>query len=129
VSGKVPVDIRGAFVKNGPNNQFSSELGRSHWFEGDGMLHAISIKDQKLYYCNRFTQTPRYKAELAAGKQMFPKLGELREKHLMIMPLMGLMEAIGYSAQTERNKGQTANTAMTQHAKRTYALVESDYPF
>jgi len=43
--GKVPDDIRGAFVKNGPNNQYATELGNSHWFEGDGMLHAISIKD------------------------------------------------------------------------------------
>jgi len=45
VMGKVPDDIRGAFVKNGPNNQYSTELGNSHWFEGDSMLDAISIKD------------------------------------------------------------------------------------
>jgi len=59
VNGNVPNDIRGAFVKNGANIQFDSDLGRSHWFEADGMLHAFSIKNSKLFYCNRYVETPR----------------------------------------------------------------------
>lgn len=36
---------------------------------------------------------------------------------------------IGYLPAEEKFKAGTANTAFAQHAKRTYALMEADYPF
>jgi len=130
IEGKVPQDIRGVFMKNGPNDQFKSELGNSHWFDGDGMLHAVSITDQGLYFCNRYIKTNKYNAEKEAGRQLCIKLGELTGVFVMIMPLNMLMKAIGYTSdQVEELKGNTANTALTQHAKRTFALVEPDLPF
>ena len=41
--GKVPNDITGTFLKNGPNAQFPNETKSYHWVQGDGMIHGFSI--------------------------------------------------------------------------------------
>lgn len=58
--GAVPKDITGVYLQNGPNAQFPSELSGYNWFQGDGMIHALSIENGKLKYCNRYTQTPKF---------------------------------------------------------------------
>jgi carotenoid cleavage dioxygenase-like enzyme len=44
IEGKIPDDLNGVLLRNGPNPQFDP-TGLYHWFEGDGMLHAIRIQD------------------------------------------------------------------------------------
>ena len=42
--GDIPLDINGTFLRNGPNIRTDdSDTMRSHWFAGDGMLHAVCI--------------------------------------------------------------------------------------
>lgn len=48
-----------------------------HWFDGDGMVHALRIKGGKIYYCNRYTETPRYLHEVKSGQAEFIRAGEL----------------------------------------------------
>jgi len=48
---------------------------------------------------------------------------------LLQAPLEKLMVATGYKAWPPNHMRHTENTAMTQHNKKTYALVEVDYPF
>jgi len=67
MSGKIPTDIHGVYLRNGPNYQSPSDSNRMHFFDGDGMIHAIRIKDGRLYYCNRLTKTPRVVEEIAAN--------------------------------------------------------------
>lgn len=43
VSGSVPTDINGVYMRNGPNPNNVPENGRYHWFDGDGMLCAIRL--------------------------------------------------------------------------------------
>jgi len=45
VSGKVPTDINGVFLRNGTNPMLLPKTGNQHWFDGDGMIHACEIKD------------------------------------------------------------------------------------
>lgn len=47
-----------------------SDTNRSHWFAGDGMLHAICISKGELFYCNRWTKTDKFKLELRTGKKV-----------------------------------------------------------
>lgn len=62
--GTVPKDINGTFLKNGPNQYLDdADTRRSHWFAGDGMLHALYISKGDIYYCNRFTKTNKYQLE------------------------------------------------------------------
>tara|TARA_B110000285_G_C14869197_1_gene488345 strand:+ start:595 stop:801 length:207 start_codon:yes stop_codon:yes gene_type:complete len=48
IKGKVPRDISGVYLRNGPNPKFIPSNGRQHWFDGDSMIHAIRIKNGKL---------------------------------------------------------------------------------
>lgn len=66
VIGEVPKDLNGMYVRNGPNPQFHPK-GRYHWFDGDGMLHAVRIENGKVTYRNRFIRTEGYEREAHAG--------------------------------------------------------------
>lgn len=68
IYGKVPTDLNGSYVKNGPNQYIeNTDIERSHWFGGDSMLHAFCLKDGVLLYCNRFTKTNKHISEKKTG--------------------------------------------------------------
>ncbi|MFK7979516.1 MAG: carotenoid oxygenase family protein [Saprospiraceae bacterium] len=70
VIGEIPKDINGVYVRNGPNPKFTP-IGHYHWFDGDGMLHALQIKDGKATYRNRWINTKHFKEEAKAGKTVW----------------------------------------------------------
>ena len=90
------------------------------------MLHAFRIKNGQLWYCNRFTQTDHFKIEKEAGKAVFPKLGEYYHVGVFLSLIFNLMGKVGYIKERKNFEENTANTAMINHAKRTFALVEVD---
>ena len=53
VIGEIPMDLDGAYLRNGPNPIFQPR-GRYHWFDGDGMVHAIEFHNGKATYRNRW---------------------------------------------------------------------------
>jgi len=56
VSGALPVELHGLFVRNGPNPAAQS----THWFLGDGMVHGLRVEDGVArWYRNRFVRTRR----------------------------------------------------------------------
>ncbi len=66
VIGEIPKDLHGSFVRNGPNPHAAPE-GMHHWFDGDGMIHAVYFENGKAEYRNRYIGTDDYRAE-TAGK-------------------------------------------------------------
>jgi hypothetical protein len=77
LEGAVPTDINGVYLQNGPNPKFLPKNNRYHLFDGDGMIHALRIKNGKMFYCNRYIKTPRLAEELKAGKAIDIRAGEL----------------------------------------------------
>jgi carotenoid cleavage dioxygenase len=75
VIGTIPTDIDGVYVRN-TENPIHQPLGRYHPFDGDGMLHAISFRDGKASYRNRFVRTAGFDAEQAAGRALWAGLAE-----------------------------------------------------
>ena len=75
VIGTIPSDIDGVYVRN-TENPVHQPLGRYHPFDGDGMLHAITLKDGKASYRNRFIRTKGFEAEQAAGRALWAGLAE-----------------------------------------------------
>ncbi len=75
VIGEIPRDLNGLFVRNGPNPRYVPK-GRYHWFDGDGMLHAIQFDDGRAVYRNRWVQTWGLKQEQDAGAAQFSGLIE-----------------------------------------------------
>src|SRR5215217_5926476 len=68
VIGEIPMDLHGAFVRNGPNPA-QAPAGLHHWFDGDGMIHAIHFENGKAEYRNRYIRTDDHVAE-AAGRDI-----------------------------------------------------------
>jgi carotenoid cleavage dioxygenase len=71
VAGELPHDLDGVFLRNGPNPVFEPR-GRYHWFDGDGMVHAVHFRDGRAGYRNRFVRTQDLDAERRAGRALWP---------------------------------------------------------
>ena len=56
VQGEIPKDFAGAYYRNGPNPK-KTPSGMHHWFDGDGMVHAIVFEDGKAIYRNRYVRS------------------------------------------------------------------------
>ncbi len=69
VVGKLPAELDGMYVRNGPNPQFEP-LGPYHWFDGDGMLHGVHLREGKASYRNRWVRTEGWQEEHRAGKSL-----------------------------------------------------------
>jgi carotenoid cleavage dioxygenase-like enzyme len=73
VTGEIPKDLFGTYLRNGPNPIFQPR-GRYHWFDGDGMIHAIAFRDGKASYRNRWIRTEGFEAEQKAQHAVWPGL-------------------------------------------------------
>ena len=98
VIGAIPCDIDGVYVRN-TENQIHEAIGRYHPFDGDGMIHAISIVDGKAEYRNRFVRTKGFEAEQVAGKSLWAGLVEHPERSTR--PGWGAQEWLKDSSSTD----------------------------
>ena len=54
VTGQIPKDLSGLFVRNGPNPMGAVNEKKHHWFLGEGMLHGIRLESgNALWYKNK----------------------------------------------------------------------------
>lgn len=70
VVGEIPRDLNGVYLRNGPNARFPMR-GRYHWFDGDGMVHAVHFENGAARYRNRWVRTRAFEAESAAGRALW----------------------------------------------------------
>lgn len=75
VIGEIPTDLNGLYVRNGPNPRHAP-AGRYHWFDGDGMLHALHFSDGKATYRNRWVRTVGFQRESQAGATLYTGMVE-----------------------------------------------------
>jgi carotenoid cleavage dioxygenase len=111
VLGQLPRELDGLFVRNGPNPQFPP-AGRYHWFDGDGMLHAVRISGGRASYRNRAIRTRAFELERKRGRALWT----------------GLLERQQFDNPEGAIKN-TANTSLVWHAKRLLALHEQSEPY
>jgi len=98
VTGAVPGELAGRFVRNGPNPHTGVS---AHWFIGDGMLHGVELRDGTArWYRNRYVRT----RQLDGSGTFVDDEGHV---DLTAVP---------------------ANTHVIGHAGRILALVENGYP-
>ena len=69
VVGEIPAALDGMFVQNSPNPYYPTK-GAYHWFDGDGMVHAVQLRDGRATYRNRYIQTAGLAADKAAGESL-----------------------------------------------------------
>ena len=98
VIGKIPDDIDGVYIRN-TENPVHQAIGRYHPFDGDGMIHAISFKDGKAEYRNRFVRTKGFAAEQEAGHALWA--GLLEHPSRSTRPGWGAQENLKDSSSTD----------------------------
>ena len=115
VVGKLPKELEGTYLRNGPNPQFPPK-GQYHWFDGDGMVHAVGLSNGKATYRNRFILSDGLKKERAAGKALYAGLAAPPD-------LKALMR--GKLSELYKNAG---NTNLVRHNGELLALYEAGQP-
>jgi carotenoid cleavage dioxygenase-like enzyme len=112
VEGEIPRELNGALYRVGPNPHFRPR-GPYHWFDGDGMAHALLLRDGRAAYRNRYVKTAGLRAEMKAGHALYGGL------------LGGAGEDLPPDAPPIKN---AANTNIIGYANRVLALWEAGLP-
>jgi 9-cis-epoxycarotenoid dioxygenase len=72
VTGAILGCINGVYLRNGANPLFEPVVGH-HFFDGDSMVHTVSINEGSASYACRFTETQRLVQERELSRPVFPK--------------------------------------------------------
>jgi carotenoid cleavage dioxygenase-like enzyme len=104
VTGAVPAELDGVFLRNGPNPPAVAYEGTYHWFVPDGMVHGVKLAGgQAVWYRNRWVRT-----EALAEKTPMAAAGGPADVN--IFP-------------------NTSNTSVVAHAGRVLSLAEQGLPY
>ena len=96
VTGTLPPELDGRYLRNGPNPIGDTDPATYHWFLGHGMVHGLRLRDGKAeWYRNRWVRSRSAVASLG-----------------------------GAAAPGENSMASWANTSVIGHAGKTLALIE-----
>lgn len=70
VAGAIPEELKGAYMRNGPNPRFQP-VSYTYPLEGDGMVHSVRFDNGRARYRNRFVRTASFEIEDKAGHTVF----------------------------------------------------------
>jgi len=129
VSGRIPEDLVGVFLRQGPN-PWAPMTKRYMVFDGDGMLHTMRFKAGEARYHNAYMNTPRLLYEKERGSAYFPRIGELHKTVGILKAILVLSTKAGLAGFNDDLAIGQANTAMGIVPNgRLWALHEGSYPF
>ncbi|MDX6740862.1 carotenoid oxygenase family protein [Actinocorallia sp. A-T 12471] len=99
VTGRIPQELDGSYLRNGPNPLGLEDASYGHWFNGAGMLHGVRLRDGRAeWYRNRWVRS----------QQVAQQLGEK-------WPGGPVFDGLDFAA----------NTHIIRHAGKLLATVES----
>lgn len=127
VLGSLPSCLDGEFVRIGPNPKFKPVAGY-HWFDGDGMVHGLRIKDGKATYVSRFVRTSKLKQEEMFNASKFLKIGDMKGMFGLFIAQIFNLRCKLKVLDVSQGFG-TGNTALVYHDRRLLALHEADKPY
>ncbi|MFW0789980.1 carotenoid oxygenase family protein [Gordonia sp. CPCC 205333] len=77
IRGKIPSDLNGAYLRNGPNPRFDPIGHYVYPLDGDGMVHRLTLRDGRAAYLNRYVRTPMVVEEERVGHAIWPGVTDL----------------------------------------------------
>src|SRR5437660_6304438 len=75
VVGTLPQDLDGTLFRIRPARPDVYGERYRHWFDGDGMVHALRLSGGQAHYRNRFVATDKKREEDAAGHRIYGTFG------------------------------------------------------
>lgn len=114
VSGEIPAELRGSFLRNGPNPRVAP-TGPYHLFDGDGMIHELTLEDGRASYRNRWIRSRGMEAEEAAGRSLYGGMAHASFPGPELVGDAGPMKNV-------------ANTHVVRHAGQVLCLWEAGPP-
>jgi carotenoid cleavage dioxygenase-like enzyme len=58
VTGRIPSELNGRYLRNGPNFMRGVDDGKHHWFMGAGMVHGVRLREGRAeWYRNRWVRS------------------------------------------------------------------------
>ncbi|MFD3307126.1 carotenoid oxygenase family protein [Streptomyces sp. NPDC058694] len=65
VTGRIPRELNGRYLRNGPNVLGLEDPRAHHWMQGDGMVHGVRLRDGRAeWYRNRWVRSSRVAEKL-----------------------------------------------------------------
>ncbi|ACK68915.1 Carotenoid oxygenase [Gloeothece citriformis PCC 7424] len=71
IEGEIPHQLQGTFFRNGPGLFEINGTPVKHPFDGDGMVCAITFKNGRVHFKNRYVETEGYLQEKKANKLLY----------------------------------------------------------
>jgi all-trans-8'-apo-beta-carotenal 15,15'-oxygenase len=115
VAGVIPAGLEGTLYMNCPGRNKIGTQQYGHWFDGDGMISAVTLKGGRAHYKNRYVRTPKYVDETAAQRILYRGVGT---------QIPG-----GMLKNMFRAPGNAANTSVILHGGKLLALWEGGKPY
>jgi carotenoid cleavage dioxygenase len=132
VTGTLPADLEGVYLRNGTNVQFDPSYIRSHAFVGAAMIHQVQIASGAVTYSNFYVRTPSFEFEREAGREVFVDFTDIAGGGQAGFDKISLVEE-------KKRKGlipaftaydlTRASTSIRYHSGHLYCLQESGYAF
>src|SRR3954471_10930447 len=116
VEGTLPSELEGTLYRIGPARHDVYGERYRHWFDGDGMVHALRLSGGKAEYRNRFVATDKKREEDAAQRRLYGGFGTAPAGG----PIARLRHVMPKSA---------ANTNIVFHGGKLLALWEAGRPW
>ncbi|HQA18115.1 MAG TPA: carotenoid oxygenase family protein [Novosphingobium sp.] len=114
VTGTIPPELDGRYVRNGPN-PFNPDPRGYHWFIGDGMVHGVRLKDGKaLWYRNRYIKSLDLEAKGGPRAAPGPRRGRRDLVNTNVVKhngkILAIVEAGSFPAELDGNLETVAYT-------------------
>jgi all-trans-8'-apo-beta-carotenal 15,15'-oxygenase len=114
IDGRVPAALRGTLFRNGAGRNQLAGQWFAHWFDGDGMIQAVTFDDRGIRYRNRYVATENWRDETRAGRIVHRGFGKMRPG--------------GALANAFRRPGNVSNTSVVMDEGRLLSLWEGGPP-
>ncbi|MDJ0746390.1 MAG: carotenoid oxygenase family protein [Xenococcaceae cyanobacterium MO_167.B27] len=114
IAGTIPPELTGSLYRNGPGRLTRGDKRVGHWFDGDGAVLGVHIKEGKATAVYRYVQTKEYQEETAAQKFLYPNYG--------------MTSAGGWWENLKPAFKNVANTSVLPLSDRLLALWEGGLP-